>query len=255
MSARLSTALPRACSGDMYAAVPMIMPASVMWREVVGEWESSALDEDEAGSPSRAFARPKSRTFTLPSGVTLMFAGFRSRWMMPCSCASSRPSASCFAMAIDSSMGMAPRSFREIFPKDEFHHQGDGGSRPDLLDAVDRRDVWMIERRKQLRLAFESGEAFWVPRHLGGKDLDRHITVEPRVARAVHLAHPARADGRGDFTGAEASSGRKSHVLLTLSHSDVHHPFLLPAFFRHESHDMAFDRLVDRRCQQCRILH
>ena len=29
MSARLSTALPRACSGAIYAAVPMITPAPV----------------------------------------------------------------------------------------------------------------------------------------------------------------------------------------------------------------------------------
>ena len=36
---------------------------------------------------SSAFASPKSSTFTVPSGRTLMLAGFRSRWMMPCSCA------------------------------------------------------------------------------------------------------------------------------------------------------------------------
>jgi hypothetical protein len=30
MSARLSTTLPLACSGDMYPAVPMIMPTPVM---------------------------------------------------------------------------------------------------------------------------------------------------------------------------------------------------------------------------------
>ena len=29
------------------------------------------------------FASPKSRTFTVPSGLILMLAGFRSRWMMP----------------------------------------------------------------------------------------------------------------------------------------------------------------------------
>ena len=39
---------------------------------------------------SCALARPKSSTFTVPSGRTLMFAGFRSRWMIPCSCAASQ---------------------------------------------------------------------------------------------------------------------------------------------------------------------
>ena len=42
MSARLSTVFPRACSGDMYAAVPRIIPASVIAGVViVGECEKS----------------------------------------------------------------------------------------------------------------------------------------------------------------------------------------------------------------------
>ena len=46
---------------------------------------------------SIAFARPKSSTFTTPSGVILMLAGFRSRWTTPRSCAYSSASAICFA--------------------------------------------------------------------------------------------------------------------------------------------------------------
>ena len=57
---------------------------------------------------SSAFARPKSSTFTVPSGRTLMFAGFRSRWMMPCSCAASSASAICLAMGSASSTGIGP---------------------------------------------------------------------------------------------------------------------------------------------------
>src|SRR5687767_15651913 len=34
-----------------------------------------------ASSSNHAFARPKSRTFTTPSGVTLTLSGLRSRWM------------------------------------------------------------------------------------------------------------------------------------------------------------------------------
>ena len=66
MSARLSTAFPRACSGDMYAAVPRIIPACVIAGDViVGEFDAS-VDSLPAGSS--AFAKPKSRTFTVPSG-------------------------------------------------------------------------------------------------------------------------------------------------------------------------------------------
>ena len=60
-------------------------------------------------SAEQALARPKSRTLTLPSGVTLTLAGLRSRWTMPFSCASSRASAICFAMASASSTGIGPR--------------------------------------------------------------------------------------------------------------------------------------------------
>ena len=38
-------------------------------------------------------------------------------------------------------------------------------------------------------------EALRVGRELGGKDLDSNLPPQPRVPRAVHLPHPARAEG------------------------------------------------------------
>ena len=76
MSARLSTLLPFACSGAMYAAVPRIMPICVACAVTVGELIASTRD---VPAGSIAFARPKSRTFTVPSARILMFAGLRSR--------------------------------------------------------------------------------------------------------------------------------------------------------------------------------
>ena len=79
MSVRLSTNLPLACSGDMYAAVPRITPRIVMAGVVmVGDIVAGC------GSPFPApdwiaFASPKSSTFTVPLSRTLMFAGLRSR--------------------------------------------------------------------------------------------------------------------------------------------------------------------------------
>ena len=82
MSARRSTVRPFACSGLMYAAVPRIIPACVIAGVViVGDIEHARQTNHAAGS--MALARPKSSTFTVPSDRTLMFAGFRSRWMMP----------------------------------------------------------------------------------------------------------------------------------------------------------------------------
>ena len=74
MSERRSAGFPRACSGDMYAAVPRITPALVPSNVIVGEFAVST-----GTSGAAAFANPKSRIFTTPSGVTLMLAGFRSR--------------------------------------------------------------------------------------------------------------------------------------------------------------------------------
>ena len=85
------------------------MPACVIAGVVmVGDCETFG---DEAVG-SIAFANPKSNTFTVPSGRTLMFAGFRSRWMIPCSCAASNASAICFAMGSASSIGIGPRAIR-----------------------------------------------------------------------------------------------------------------------------------------------
>ena len=57
---------------------------------------------------SIALARPKSSTFTVPSGRSLMFVGLRSRWMIPCSCAASSASAICRAIGSASSTGIGP---------------------------------------------------------------------------------------------------------------------------------------------------
>jgi len=54
----------------------MIVPICVATAVSVGEFSAFAL---AAPGSSIALASPKSSTFTVPSGRTLMFAGFRSR--------------------------------------------------------------------------------------------------------------------------------------------------------------------------------
>ena len=61
---------PIACSGDMYATLPLRTPTSV------------SVDD------SAAFAMPKSTSFVCPSYVTKMLWGLMSRWMI----SSGRPS-------------------------------------------------------------------------------------------------------------------------------------------------------------------
>ena len=42
--------------------------------------------------------------------------------------------------------------------------------------------------------------------------LERHVAPEPGVARAVHLAHSARAQRGYDLVGAEARPGSQCHL-------------------------------------------
>ena len=161
-----------------------------------------------------AFARPKSSTFTVPSGRTLMFAGFRSRWMMPCSCAASSASAICLAIGSASSSGIAPLRdpLRQIVALDQLHHE-----RRDavgVLESVDGGDVRMIQRGEDFRFALEAGEPLGIGRERRREDLDRDLALQLRVRGAIDLAHAARADGDGDFVGAEAGAGGKGQGLL-----------------------------------------
>ncbi len=114
-SVRASTLRPRACSGDMYAAVPRITPSCVAWYVNVGDWLrcTSARDEEDA-SEAVGLASPKSSTLTWPSGVSRTFAGFRSRWTTPFRCAASSARAIWSAMPSPSSSGSAPASMRRV---------------------------------------------------------------------------------------------------------------------------------------------
>ncbi len=91
----------------MYGAVPRMTPASVPPTLVtVGDRERSGAELPAA--PSKPFARPKSSTLTLPSGVTFTLPGLRSRWMTPAACAASSPSATWRPTSSASSTGNAP---------------------------------------------------------------------------------------------------------------------------------------------------
>src|SRR2546427_12520932 len=112
----------------MYPAVPRIMPVLVGLIVSVGEFAGSKI----LVSLSNALARPKSSTFTLPSAVSLMLAGFRSRWMIPFSCAASSASAICRAMG---SASASADGTGQRWPLDLLHHQIVGA------DVMQRADI------------------------------------------------------------------------------------------------------------------
>ena len=221
MSARRSTALaPRLLGrhvGRRAEDHAHLVPAAVAWRAAVnvGEFMASAVALTPSGAS--ALARPKSRTFTVPSARTLMLAGFRSRWTMPCSCAASRASAICLAIGSASATGIAPlaTTHREVLALDELHDEGmhvapaptrvRRGRRLD--DAVDLRDVGVIQRGERLRLAREAGDAIGVVRDGVGQDLDGDVAVQLRVA-AHDRPRPFRPRrSADDVVGAEPAAG------------------------------------------------
>ena len=69
----------------------------------------------------------------------------------------------------------------------------------------------VIERRSELRLALEAREPLGIVRERVGQDLDRDVAAEPRVARAIDLAHAAGAESDKDLVDAEAKTASQRH--------------------------------------------
>ena len=72
-----------------------------------------------------------------------------------------------------------------------------------FANVVERADVWMIQRRECPGFALEPRHALGVGREQLGKNLDRDVAIELRVARPIDITHSARANGGEDFIWAE----------------------------------------------------
>ena len=86
----------------------------------------------------------------------------------------------------------------------------------ELLEAVDRRDVRVVQGREDVRLAREAREAVRVLREGVREDLDRDVALQARVARAPHLAHPSRSEPRKDLERSEAGTRFERHGAATI---------------------------------------
>ena len=95
------------------------------------------------------------------------------------SCAASSASAICRAIGSASSSGIGPRAIRceRSSPSTSSIAKCTVGL---LDDAVDLRDVWMIERGERLRLALEARQAVGIGREQLRQDLDCDITLQLR---------------------------------------------------------------------------
>ena len=81
-----------------------------------------------------------------------------------------------------------------------------------FFEAVNGGNVRMIQRRQDLRFAFEPRQPVGVERKGVWEDLERDLAVQPGIARAVDLTHPADAQSTGDFVRAKASAWSQRHM-------------------------------------------
>jgi len=127
-----------------------------------------------------------------------MLPGFRSRWTTPLRCALSSASAIWAAefedlLKGDGTLFQAPR---QCLAFEALH---DKVIRPVLMaDVVQHADVRVIQTGNGFGLALKALLANGIIRELRRQDLNGDRAVEPRVPRAKHFAHAARAQRRDD---------------------------------------------------------
>ena len=65
----------------------------------------------------------------------------------------------------------------------------------------------VIQRGEELRLAPEARDAFRIVAEAIRHEFDRDVPSKLRVVGTIDFAHPAAAERRDDFIGAEAKAG------------------------------------------------
>ena len=86
-----------------------------------------------------------------------------------------------------------------------------------FFQAVNRGDVRMVERREDFCFPLKPREAVRIAGHRGGQHFDRHRPLQIVVGGAVHLAHAAGANLRGDFVRAEARARNKGQAAESIA--------------------------------------
>ncbi len=86
---------------------------------------------------------------------------------------------------------------RERFAFDKPHREEH--DTVDFVDRENRNDVRMVELRRHLRLAQEPRLHLGAERELRRQYLERDLSAQPHIARAVHDRHSAAADFIFDF--------------------------------------------------------
>ena len=152
-------------------------------------------------SPSKCRASPKSATLGVPSAVSRMLPGFRSRCTIPAWCATCTASASVIrsAAAWRAGCGVPESGLRQAAPFEELHRE----KRAALMVAhiVDLHDVRVAQARHHLRFALEPRPLVRSCVRPGLQHLEGDDAVQAQMPRLVD-DRPSRR--------ARASPGRRS---------------------------------------------
>src|SRR5579864_2462415 len=82
-----------------------------------------------------------------------------------------------------------------------------------LHDQVVRADVVNLANIRMIQCGDGFGFTLEALRELRGGDFDGHVTIQPWITRAIHIAHATCANRSKDFIWAEFVACRERHVL------------------------------------------
>ena len=185
-SDRASSGLAAACSGDMYAGVPITSPATVLGRVGIRAREPCDTEVEQLGV----------RTSALPNDHDigrLQIAVKNAAFVRRVQCVGN--------------LARQPHSFvsshrtAERFPLEILEDEVIGS------DVVDLANVWMVDRGNGARFALKPA------RIVSDHPLDRDGAIQASIVRLVDLAHTSRADQRLDFVRAKPRPGSQEHVV------------------------------------------
>ena len=118
-------------------------------------------------------------------------------------------------------------AFGQVFARGAFHDQE---MQPVIgLQAVDRGDGGMVQRRQRAGFAMKAGQALVVLGEVVGQDFQRHLTSEFGVARQIDGSHAAFAEFAEDFVVRESATdhgGAFGSMRMGLGSNSV-----IPAYF------------------------
>ena len=80
-----------------------------------------------------------------------------------------------------------------------------------VFEAVDVRDVRMVQRREHFRFTLEPRKPLRIGDERLRQNFQRNVPLQLRVPRAVDLPHPARTDGGDHFVRTEGGTGSECH--------------------------------------------